>query len=69
MEIPLCRVLVYLFLEFLKSGPFKYRLCSIATYFRYIGDILIFLCQNIKIELIADTLNNTEPSINFTYEK
>ena len=29
----------------------------------------IFLPQNIKIEKIAEKLNNVEPSMNFTYEK
>ena len=55
--------------EFLESGPFKYRLHSNTTYFRYIVDILIFLSQNIKIEEIVEKLNNDEPSINFTNEK
>ena len=32
-------------------------------------DILIFLPQNIKIEKIAEKLNNALPSINFIYEK
>ena len=62
-------VLVCQFLEFLESNPFKYRLSSNTTYLRYIDDILIFLPQNIKIEEIAEKLNNVEPSINFTYEK
>ena len=42
---------------------------SNCTYFRYIGDILIFLPQNIKIEEIAEKPNNVEPCINFVYEK
>ena len=62
-------VLARLFLEFLESGPFKYILPINTTYFRYIDDILIFLPQNIKIEKIAEKLNNVEPSINFTNEK
>ena len=57
------------FLEFLESNPFKYRLHINTTYFRYTDDILIFLLQNIKIEYIAEKLNNVEPSINFSYEK
>ena len=69
MGNPLSCVLACLFLEFLESGPFKYRLHINSTYFRYIDDILIFLPQNIKIEHIADKLNTVEPSINFTYEK
>ena len=56
-----------LFLEFLESGSFKCRQLSNTTYFRYIDDILIFLPQNIKIEYIAEKLNNVEHSINFTY--
>ena len=55
--------------EFLDSGPFKYRLLIITTYFRYINDVLIFLLQNIKIEEIAEKFNNVESSINFIYEK
>ena len=35
----------------------------------YVDDILIFLLQNMKIEEIAEKLNNVEPSINFFYEK
>ena len=66
---PLSGVLVCLFKEFLESGAFKYRLPSNTTHFRYIDDILIFLPQNIKIEDIAEKLNNIEPSINFTTEK
>ena len=66
---PRSGVLACLFLEFLVSGPFKYRLPSNTTHFRYIDDILIFLPQNIKIEEITEKLNNVEPSINFTYEE
>ena len=62
-------VLGYVFLEFLESGPFKYRVPINATYFRFIDDKLIFLHQNLKIEEITEKLNNVEPSINFTYEK
>ena len=69
MENPLSRVFACLFLEFLESGLFKYRLPSDTTYFRYIHDILIFQPQNTKIEEIAEKLNNVEPFINFTYEK
>ena len=43
MGNPLSRVLACLFLGFLESGPFKYRLLSNTTYFRYINNILIFL--------------------------
>ena len=62
-------ILACLFLEFLPSSPFKYRLPSNTTYLRYIDGIIIFLLQNIKIEEIAEKLNNVEPSINFTDEK
>ena len=65
MGNPLSRILACLFLE---SGPFKYRLPSNTTYFRYSDNMLIFPPQNIKIEEIAEKLN-VEPSINFTYEK
>ena len=57
MGNPLSAVLVYLFLEFLESGPFKYRLHSNTTYFRYIDDIPIFLLQSIKIEELAEKIN------------
>ena len=43
MGNPLSDVLACLFLEFLESGPFKYRLRINTTYFKYIDDILIFL--------------------------
>ena len=69
MGNPLCRVLACLFLEFLESAPFKYRLLSNTTYFRYIDDIHIILPQNIKIEEITEKLNHVEPTIYFTYEK
>ena len=69
MGNPLSCVLACLFQEFLESGRFKYRLSSNTTYFIYIDDILIFLPQNIKIEEIAEKLNNVEPSIILTYEK
>ena len=49
-----------LFLEFLESAPFRYRLPNNTTYFRYIDNILIFLPQNIKIEEIAERLNDVE---------
>ena len=55
--------------QFLENDPFKYRSPINITYFRYTDNILIFLPQNIKIEKIAEKLNNVEPSINFTYEK
>ena len=58
-----------LFLEFLESGPFKYRLPNNPTYYGYIDNILIFLLQSIRVEEIAEKLNNVEPCINFTYEK
>ena len=69
MGNPVSGVLACLFVEFLESGPFKYRLPSNPIYFRYIDDIFIFLPQNIKFEEITEKLNNIEPSINFTYEK
>ena len=69
MGNPHSSVLACLFLEFLESDPFKFRLPSNTIYSRYIDDILIFLPQNIKIEEIAEKLNNVEPSISFTYEK
>ena len=69
MGNPISGVLACLFLEFLESSPFRYGLPSNITYFRYIDDVLIFRPQNIKIEKIAEKLNNVEPSINFTYEK
>ena len=69
MGNPLSRILACLFLEFWESSPFKYRLPSNCTYFRYIDDILIFLPQNIKIEKIAEKLNNIQPTIIFTFEK
>ena len=69
MGNPLNRVLACLFLEFLESGPFKYRMHTKTTYFKYIDDILIFLPPKIKIEEITEELCNVEPSINFTQEK
>ena len=69
MGIRLIKVLVYLFLEFLKSDLFHNRLLSNTTYFLYIDDILIFLPQNLKIEETAKKLTNIEPSIIFTREK
>ena len=68
MGNPFSGILAHQFLEFLDSGPSKYRLPSHTTYFRYI-DYIIFLLQNIKIEEIAGKLNNVEPPINFIYEK
>ena len=53
MGNPLSGFQACLFLEFLESGPFKYRLPTNTTYFRYIDDILILQPQNIKIEEIA----------------
>ena len=69
MRNPLSGVLACLFLEFLDSSPFIYRVTINATYFRYIDIFTHSLSQNIKIENIAEILNNFEPSINFTYEK
>ena len=54
---PLSGVIAGLFLE---SNPFKHRLHCNTTYLGYIDDILIFLSQNIKIEEIAEKLNNVE---------
>ena len=68
MGNPLSGVLACLFLEFLESGPFKFRLPKDAVYFRYIDDILIFLPENTKIEHIKNKLNTVEPSIKFTHE-
>ena len=69
MGNPLSGILASLFLEFSEFGPFKYRQPSNTTYFRYSNDILIFLPQNIKIEAIAENINNVEPSINIPKEK
>ena len=69
MGNPLSGVLACLFVEFLESGHFKYRLPSNPNFFIYIDYILIFLPQNIKIKEIAEKLNNIETSINFTLEK
>ena len=66
---PLSGVLASLFLEFLESDPFRYRLPSNTTYFRYNDNIPIFWAQNIKIEEITEKLNNVELSINLTHEK
>ena len=68
MEKTLSGVLAGQFFEYLESGFLKYRLPINATYFRYIDDILIFLPQNIKIEKIAEKLNNVEPS-SFPHKK
>ena len=43
MGNPLSGVLACLFLEFLESAPFKYKLPSNTAYFRYIDDIIISL--------------------------
>ena len=69
MGNPLSVVLDCLFLEFLESGPFKYRLPINITYFRYIENIHIFLPESTKLENIVEKLNNVEHSINFTNEK
>ena len=70
MRNTLSRVLACLFLEFLESGHFKYRLPNNTTYFRYIDDILIFLPpKHQNCEEITEKLNNFEHSINFIYEK
>ena len=68
MGNPLSWRLACLFLEYLESGPFKYRLPNKTTYFRYVDDILIFLSQNVKIDEIAKK-NNVEPSIIIAYER
>ena len=68
MGNPLSGLRASLFLEFLESGSFKYRLPSNTIYFRYIDNILIFLSQNIKIEEIVEKLDNVEPSIILTYD-
>ena len=55
--------------SYIESSLFKYRLPSNTPYFRYIEDILIFLPENIKVEEIAEKLNNIEPSISVIDEK
>ncbi len=52
MGNPLTGVLACLFLEFLETGTFKYRLPTNTTYFIYIDDIHISLPQNLKAEEI-----------------
>ena len=61
MRNPLNGVLASLFLIFLESGSFNYRVAINTTYFRYIDDILIFLPQNIKTEEITEKINNVDP--------
>ena len=56
--------LISLFLEFLDSGPFKYRLPSNTTYFRYINGLLIFLPQNI-IPFLDILINKSQNSLTF----
>ena len=63
MRNPFSGVLTCLFLEFLEYSPFKYRLRSNTTYFRYVDNKHKFLPQNIKIEEITEKPNNVEPSI------
>ena len=61
-------VLVWIYLEFLESDPFKYIITSNPSYSRYIDDILLIYPQDLNLNSIADRLNNIEPSIKFTYE-
>ena len=68
MGNPLSSVLDY-FGNIWNPALLKYRLSINATYSRYIDDIPIYLPQRIKIEKIAEKLNNVEPRINFTNEK
>ena len=68
MGSQLKRVLVCIYLEFLKSIPFKYIIPNTARYFRYIDNILLIHPQDLDLHSITDRLNNVEPSIKFTYE-
>ena len=68
MGSPLSGVLACIYLEFLKSGPFKYIIPNTAHYFRYIDDILLIYPQDLDLHNITDKLNNAEPSLKFTYE-
>ena len=68
MGSALGRVLAYIYLEFLESGPFRYIIPNTARYFRYIDDILHIYPQNLDLHSITKRLNNVEPSIKFTYE-
>ena len=65
MGNPLSGISACLFLEFLESGTFKYKLPSNTTYLRYIVDILFFYAKTSKLKRQQKKLNNFEPSINF----
>ena len=69
MENPFSGVLACQYKEFLEPSSFKYNLPINTAYFRYIDEIVIFPLQNIKIEEIANKLNNVELSINLTCKK
>ena len=68
MGSPLGGFLACIYLEFLKSGPFKYIIPNTACYFRYIDDILLIYPQDLDLHSITDRLNNVEPSIKLTFE-
>ena len=50
------------------SKIFKYFIPNIASYFRYIDDILLIYLQDLDWHSITDRLNNVETSLKFTYE-
>ena len=68
MGSPFSWVLPYIYLQFLKSGPFKYIIPNTARYFRYIDDILLIYPHDLDLHSISDRLNHVEPSMKFTYE-
>ena len=68
MSSPLGSVLTCIYLEFLESGPFEYRILRNSNYFRYVNNILLIYSQEFDLVKITDQLNKVEPTIKFTHE-
>ena len=66
MGLPLNGVLACLYLEFLKSGSFRFIKPKDSNYFHNVDDILLKYTQNNNLTKTTNRLNNIEHSIYFT---
>ena len=65
MGSPRRGIFAFIYLKFIESGHFKYK---IPIYFRYIDDILLIYTQELNLIKITDRLNKIEPTVKFIYE-
>ena len=68
MDSPLSDVIACIYLEFLKSGPFRHIIPSNSNHFRYVDVILFIYPKELDLIKVTDRLNKIKPTIKFIHE-